>query len=252
MKNKVINLFDDTIPNNDVKYSVLLNDFLTPFENDFPDYFVIEDIYDFAVNVWNIGNIAQDISTKDREGMVSPPKMPNDLLKIHEKMLKFKIDKFHEHRRFIIDYSIEEDEEVGFKLVVVAGNEKAYAEILKERLIDEVDDDASFEDGFIDRNAIVLIPKQPFINWINETYPDDKMTLNQKESFVYLVSSSYDNLEEWLKKNYKMFFIMELENWSTDKKDWPKKYTYKMFQQWFSVSWSEMVYDIEQYPVSKV
>ncbi|MCF6306323.1 MAG: hypothetical protein L3J09_00025 [Flavobacteriaceae bacterium] len=251
MKNKVINLFDNAAKNDEVKYSELLHSFMSPFEKDFPDYFEIEDVYDFAINVWNIGNIAQNISPKEKKELLFDPEMPKELVKVHKELLNSKLEKFSQYPRFIVDFSIEEDNEMGFDLVVSTGNEKAYANSLRKRFEDQIDDNADFEDSYIDRYAVVLIPKQPFIDWINEIYPDENTTLNSKESNVYLVNNSFKDMEAWLKRNYKMFFMMELEDWSSDKKDWPKKQTYKMFQQWFSVSTSNLVYDIEQYPVSK-
>ncbi len=251
MKNKVINLFDNAVKNDEVKYSELIHNFMNPFEKYFPDHFEIEDIYDFAINVWNVGNIAQHISKKEQKELFSDPGIPKELVKVHEKLLNSKLGKFSEYPRFIVDFSIEEGNEKGFDLVVSTGNENAYAESLKKRFEDEINDNANFEDGYIDRHAVVLIPKQPFIDWINEIYPDENITLNSKESNVYLVNNSFKDMETLLKRNYKMFFIMELEDWSTNKKDWPKKQTYKMFQQWFSVSTSYLVYDTEQYHVSK-
>jgi len=44
---------------------------------------------------------------------------------------------------------------------------------------------------------------------------------------------------------------MELQDWCTDKRSWPKKRSYKTFKQWFRVDISTAVYDLEKTPVSK-
>ncbi len=59
MKNKIIDLFgnNEVVPNNGVKYSELLEKFMRPFASNFKDYEYIEDIFEFAVNAWNFGNM---------------------------------------------------------------------------------------------------------------------------------------------------------------------------------------------------
>src|SRR5699024_9658449 len=59
MKNKIMNLFDGTrvVQNKGVKYSTLLEQFIEPFKNDFADIDYYEDIFEFATNAWNFGNI---------------------------------------------------------------------------------------------------------------------------------------------------------------------------------------------------
>ena len=59
MKNKVINLFSQPkiVQNTGVKYSALLEQFIAPFANDFADVEYYDDIFEFAINAWNFGNM---------------------------------------------------------------------------------------------------------------------------------------------------------------------------------------------------
>ncbi|UAM99007.1 hypothetical protein K8354_04065 [Polaribacter litorisediminis] len=45
---------------------------------------------------------------------------------------------------------------------------------------------------------------------------------------------------------------MELEEWYSIKKEWPKRRNYKMFKEWFHIDISTAVYDLEKKPVSKM
>ncbi len=73
------------------------------------------------------------------------------------------------------------------------------------------------------------------------------------ENNIYLVEEKENNEEiaEWLKKNFDYVFKKELESRNADEKLWPKKRTYEMFNEWFSVSYHSMIYDLENYPVDK-
>jgi hypothetical protein len=55
-----------------------------------------------------------------------------------------------------------------------------------------------------------------------------------------------DDVEKWLIKKFDKFFMMELDEWCANKKEWPQKRNYKMFKLWFKVEISEMIYDLEK------
>ena len=105
------------------------------------------------------------------------------------------------------------------------------------------------KENYINRTAIILKPLQPFLDWystIEPGYVDDSSEVN-----TYLISEDVDDVERWLKNRFDKLFSMELRDWYIDPKRWPKKRTYVMFRQWFEVSVSSMVYDLESEPVSK-
>ena len=110
-----------------------------------------------------------------------------------------------------------------------------------------------FEDNFINRSAISLKPLQPFIDWHDSIYPDSKFDeATYNEVNIYLINGSYnEEIEAYLKKKFDRYFMMELDGWHTDKKEWPKRRNYKMFKEWFRIDISTAVYDMEKTPVSK-
>jgi len=65
------------------------------------------------------------------------------------------------------------------------------------------------------------------------------------------IDAIMEDLEKWIKTNYKKIIDKELENWQITKKDRPKKITYKLFEEWFEVSLASMVYDFEEEPIDK-
>jgi hypothetical protein len=252
-KNKVINLFPNTtsVPNAGAKYSQLLEQFMNPFVSQFKDYDYVEDIMEFGINAWNTANMDVIMPSGDIAQAMSF--LPQEDIPLLKKMIAFKKEKFKEFTNFIVDFELKEAKAgVDPILSVVTQEEDAYlatmlSEIEKE---DELHTEEDFEENYINRSAIVLKPLQPFFDWINALYPEDKMT-EVEESNTYLVNNEIEDVNTWLKKKYDKLFKMELDEWHSNKKEWPKNRNYKMFKQWFQVDISTMIYDLEKEPVSK-
>jgi hypothetical protein len=101
----------------------------------------------------------------------------------------------------------------------------------------------------INRNAIVVKPKQPLVDWVNSMEPDSPSETGMiKEGTVYLVKEKDSNeaLEKWLQKNFDSIFQNELNNWYTDEDSWPQKRSYKQFTEWFDFEIHSMILDIEE------
>ncbi len=101
----------------------------------------------------------------------------------------------------------------------------------------------------INRAALILKYKEPFIKWIMESDPVDKnftITIQEanNEKTIYLISNdAAENLDNWLKDNYRNLFESELESWYIDEDLWPKGIDYAMFEQWFEVECHSVVID---------
>lgn len=249
MKNKVINLFGNKtiVQNQGVKYSELLEQFLTPFVNDFTDTEYYEDIFDFAIKAWNFGNMKILLPEGESDAAINAIKETNLNTALFNRMIDDKVTKFKEYSNFIVDYELKETS--GDPILSVVTQEKeAYLAAMLENMEDQ-DSEDDFEENYINRTAIIVKPLQPFVDWISNLYPenaDEKFEIN-----TYLISEDVDDVEAWLKKKYDTLFILELEAWHTNKKEWPQKRNYKMFKQWFQVDLSIMVYDLEKEPVYK-
>ena len=169
-------------------------------------------------------------------------------------MIDYKIAKFKKYTNFIIDYELKESND-GFDLfTVITQTEEDYLSSMMDNLDNEEEDfQDNFEENYINRCAIVIKPLQPFIDWHNNLNPDDILVESDfDEVNVYLVNDNVGDLESWLKKKFDTYFKLELEDWHTNKKEWPQKRTYKMFKQWFRVDVSSAIYDLEKNPVLKI
>ena len=98
----------------------------------------------------------------------------------------------------------------------------------------------------VNRTVLLVTPKQPYIDWAN-SFEDGGPTIepDKLRHTAYLIPDNYDeyNYENWLKKNCKEIFIMELESWMMVPESYPKKMTYKVFKEWFEVRVADSVID---------
>lgn len=219
MKNKTIDLFsgNEVIQNEGQKYSDMLNDLVLPFENDFPDEMDMYDIIGFAANAWNLGCLSMMLPKKEFGIFLESNYFPEPENTILKKMIDLKKKKFAKYDRFIEDYQLKE-KKGELVLTVLTMEKKAFL----DRLVEEMPDDEELKEGFINRYAIVIKPLQPCIDWLNALSPDCTV-VEPDEANIYLVNDGIYNIEQWLRKNYDKFFMMELEDWNANKKKWPQK-----------------------------
>lgn len=254
MSNKVINLFESKIvPNTGVKYSKLLEQFMTPFANEFTDMEYMEDVFEFAIKAWNLANINIIMPDEDTEKAMNSLEQEEEDLSLLKKMVDHKIEKYKSFTNFIVDFELKEDQTGQDPMLsVVTQEEEAYlSNIVNEIEENNLHTQEDFEDNYINRYAITIKPRQPFLDWFSNLYPENNFEENTKEVNIYLVADTIDDIEKFLKKKFDRFFKMELEDWHTNKKEWPQKRNYKMFNQWLQVETSKMVYDLEKNPIQK-
>ncbi len=103
----------------------------------------------------------------------------------------------------------------------------------------------------INRHLIVLLPKQPALDWIIRVDPNPlDITLVQlrQEQDAFLVPhevlDGIEDAEQWVYRRWKMFFELFIGSWYIDESLWPKNRTLKMFKQWFDVQYHSMVWDL--------
>lgn len=250
MKSKVINLFKDNkvVQNKGVKYSELFENFLKPFVNDFRDVEFYEDIIELGIAAWNFGNMKSILPEDERDSFLEFSQDKNLDVALMQRMINYKVLNFKEHKKFIVDYDLEGVEEKPV-LTVVTQEEEGYL----ANMLDKIGNEESieeFQENFINRNAIILKPLKPFIDWVNKLYPGEEH-FQENQVSTYLVDEEIENLEVWITKKFDKFFMFELEGWSTNKKVWPQKRTNKMFNEWFRVEVSMLVFDMEKAPISK-
>ena len=99
----------------------------------------------------------------------------------------------------------------------------------------------------LNRTAIILRCREPFVRWINEAGPQpghDENTVESDEQTVYLIDEvdSREDLDRCLGRYHRALF--ELEAWYTDKTLWPKSRTLKAFRDWIDVDYHTVVVDL--------
>jgi len=101
----------------------------------------------------------------------------------------------------------------------------------------------------INRAAVILKYKAPFIQWVNDADPykdNPGITLESenKDCTVYLIlEEDAEKLEEWISLNFEQLFESEIEDWYTDESLWPKNRNRKLVDEWFDVECHSVLID---------
>ena len=107
----------------------------------------------------------------------------------------------------------------------------------------------------INRAALIVRLKHPFIKWINEADPLDsrsKITIEEanEDRTVYLIDDSEaEHVDEWLDLNFRQVFESELEDWYNEPSLWPKNLDRKLFDQWCEVDCHTVIVDTVGGPI---
>jgi len=101
----------------------------------------------------------------------------------------------------------------------------------------------------VNRGAVILRYKTPFIKWIKDADPSENsseitMSNPNEDRTVYLITDAdAENVEGWIRENHVSLFESELEGWYTDDTLWPKNRDYKTFKEWFEVECHSVIMD---------
>lgn len=105
----------------------------------------------------------------------------------------------------------------------------------------------------LNRSAVIVRPKKPFLDWVRVVDYDDaaELTLDQLDATLYLVPDYEDpaDADKILGRVCDEIFCRELEGWYTDVDVWPKDRSLKVFKQWFDVQHYEVVEDVGRGPI---
>jgi hypothetical protein len=80
----------------------------------------------------------------------------------------------------------------------------------------------------INRGVVVIRARQPFVDWINQTTPDEPpVTLAEvNRECLAILTPDLDNeikTHAYLKRLKPQLFEMELSGWNTEEQTWPEK-----------------------------
>ena len=103
----------------------------------------------------------------------------------------------------------------------------------------------------INRDLIILLPKQPVVDWLKEVAPmQPDLTLDQlrREQSAYLVycasSEGVRDVECWVYSRWRTFFKHFINEWCSDESRWPQELTLETYREWFDVQHHSMVWDL--------
>lgn len=105
----------------------------------------------------------------------------------------------------------------------------------------------------VNRTALVIKPKQPYIDWANQMGDDDSPRLSledpQLDYNVYLVDEVIDpdELQAQLQRHFRTIFENELRDWHLLETDWPPLRDFDTFLEWFEVGTHSVVIDLSDY-----
>lgn len=105
----------------------------------------------------------------------------------------------------------------------------------------------------INRCAVTIHAKEPFLAWLHSLPEYDDLTLDQvnEETTTYLLPVYETDTEKdaHLGQYFDLLFEEELAGWWMDKNDWPESRSLELFKCWFDVRFYSVVVDLEDAPL---
>ena len=101
----------------------------------------------------------------------------------------------------------------------------------------------------INRDIIVIKPRQPMLDWINSTDPHGTtLTLADiQQDCTVLLTPEMDGPEEvhaFLYELKPLLFEQELAGWYLHRESWPERRTAELFDEWFDLEIHSMAWDL--------
>lgn len=106
----------------------------------------------------------------------------------------------------------------------------------------------------LNRSAIVVTPKQPFLDWLHAADPTSiELTLPDliEDPTIYLIPECDTNQDvlEVLRHICQDIFEEQLASWYTDEFVWPRNRGFDAFHRWFDYSHHSMLFDLCDEPL---
>jgi hypothetical protein len=98
-------------------------------------------------------------------------------------------------------------------------------------------------------SALILRPKQPFLDWVRALEPDaaaDNAPLGAADPAVVLTPElpRAEHREMWLGQHHEIVFAQQLAPWTEDESLWPADRSLEALGRWWDLSWVPMVDDL--------
>jgi hypothetical protein len=106
----------------------------------------------------------------------------------------------------------------------------------------------------LNRSALIVKAKQPFLKWLCSLPDPAKVTLKELnwDSTLYLLPEyTFESEEEEILAHYfDLIFEEELSGWWTNEADWPADRGLDTFKKWFDFEFQSMIVDIVDAPLT--
>jgi hypothetical protein len=106
----------------------------------------------------------------------------------------------------------------------------------------------------LNRSALVVKPKQPFLEWLHAADPTNHgLTLPDlsREPTIYLIPECDTpiDVEDVLQELCDEIFCGQLAGWYTDTDSWPTDRSFQAFRRWFDYQHHSMLVDLCDEPL---
>lgn len=101
----------------------------------------------------------------------------------------------------------------------------------------------------INRTALIIHFKQPFVDWANASEPCPELatltlhTANDDATVFLIGDFMAEKFDYWLQRHFDTLFTEILEQWHPNTDLWPAPLTLPLFRSWFDVRLHSMVVD---------
>ena len=106
----------------------------------------------------------------------------------------------------------------------------------------------------LNRSAIVVKPKQPFLDWLHRADPTSSdLTIRElvHEPTIYLIPEceTDDEVTKTLRERCEEIFNEQLSGWFTDRRTWPRDRSFEVFCRWFDFQYHSVLVDLCDEPL---
>jgi hypothetical protein len=103
----------------------------------------------------------------------------------------------------------------------------------------------------LNRTVVLLIAKQPFLDWLNSTDTEDQaLSIDdlRNDNEVFLIPQFSDDSDsiKWIEKRWAALFEHMLLGWVEDESLWPQERSLSMFRTWFDIEFHTMAWDLSE------
>jgi hypothetical protein len=107
----------------------------------------------------------------------------------------------------------------------------------------------------LNRSAIVVKPRQPFLDWLHAVDPTSRdIALPEvvADPTIYLIPEcdSEADVHKFLRELCEEIFVEQLAGWLTDEETWPQDRSFDAFCRWFDWQHHSMLIDLCDKPLT--